>query len=470
MTTILLIRDDLRLDDHPALRDAARGEAMIPLYCDHDAVTPRGGAARWWAAGALASLDKALRGVCENRNAGLWALKDATGERIAQAVRALGADRVVWSAGRTPAMIEHDDAIVRALGSVPAERSVHAPNLLFPFGVADKDDGGPRRVFSAFYKHALKQTQPDDPVDAPRSIPSLGTTHGILRGAGLVPHDELGIAPSHAWAEKLGAHWCPTLEAGHERARAFFEHDLLDYKDARNDLHPVRSSMLSPWIRAGQVSVRRLWNRSHERSRGKGSEHFRSELGWREFSNHMLVAFPSATSEPVQAKFDRFPWRDDDDALEAWRRGRTGYPVADAAMRQLWETGWMPNRARMIVASLLTKHLLVNWTHGAQWFMDTLVDADPGNNYLGWQWTAGCGFDAAPYFRIFNPITQGQKFDPSGDYVRRWVPQLASRPHDVIHEPLDTEDSRALGYPGPVVEHARARERALSAFDAVKGA
>jgi len=469
MTTVLLIRDDLRLDDHPALIEAAGADEMVPIYCDHDAVTPWGGAAKWWTAQALSSLDDALREKTENRNAGLWALADATGERIADAARALGADRVVWSAGRTPGMIEHDKAIAKALKERSIERSVHAPNLLFPLGIADKDNGEPRKVFTAFYKHATKQMDPDEPVGPPASIPSLGTTHENLRGAGLVPHDELSFAPTGDWTKKLAARWTPTIDAGHERARAFFEDDLGDYKDARNDLEPVGSSMLSPWIRSGQVSVRRLWHRSREVSRGKGSEHFRSELGWREFSNHMLIAFPSATREPVQTKFEDFPWRDDDEAFDAWRTGTTGYPVSDAAMRQLWHTGWMPNRARMIVASLLTKHLLVPWQRGADWFMDTLVDADPGNNYLGWQWTAGCGFDAAPYFRIFNPITQGEKFDPSGEYVRTWVPELAPREGKKIHEPVDAELSEELGYPEAMVDHAQARERALSAFDAVKG-
>ena len=469
MTTILLIRDDLRLDDHPALRDASESASMVPVYCEHEDVTPWGGAARWWTGRALGSLDAALRGRAENSNAGLWALRDASGDRIARVARDLGATRVVWSAGRTPATIEHDEALAVALDGAGIEHAAHAPNMLFPFGIADKDDGEPRKVFTAFYKHATRVADPEKPVEAPETIPSLGTTHAVLRGAGLVPHDELAVAPEHAWTEKLAAHWTPTIEAGHERARAFLGDGLAGYKDARNDLDPVGSSMLSPWIHAGQISVRRLWDRSLDHDSGAGGQSFRSELGWREFSNHMLVAFPTATREPVQKKFERFPWRDDDEALDAWCEGRTGYPVADAAMRHLWESGWMPNRARMIVASLLTKHLLVHWTRGADWFMDTLVDADPGNNYLGWQWTAGCGFDAAPYFRIFNPITQGEKFDPDGAYVRRWVPELAGRGGKAIHQPLGAEESRRLGYPTPIVEHKAARERALAAFGEIKG-
>jgi deoxyribodipyrimidine photo-lyase len=273
--------------------------------------------------------------------------------------------------------------------------------------------------------------------------------------------------------------WTPGEAGAWEAFRSFLRERLGDYHDARNRLDLPGWSAMSPHIHFGEVSVRQVWHEvavdgwTHQPAR----EHYLREVGWREFAQHLLNHFPRTTDEPLRENFKRFPWSDDGSRLRAWQRGMTGYPVVDAAMRNLYAEGWMPNRARMIVASFLCKDLLIPWQRGAEWFWDTLVDADLGSNTLGWQWTAGCGADAAPYFRVFNPVSQGEKFDPEGDYVRRWVPELAKLDKSVIHKPWEAKPMElsaagvALGedYPEPMVNHARARDEALAAFEKIKG-
>lgn len=463
-TTLVLLRDDLRLDDHPAIeRAASRGDTLC-VYLDDDATVPPGGAARWWLSGALGSLDGALA----SRKGALRVLRGASPERVVGLAGAIGADEVAWNAGRTPAQRASDDAIIKALKSASIARSVFAPNNLYAWGSADKDDGEPRRVFTAFMKACRASGDPDEPIDAPESIHAPDLDDEQLGRSHAIRVDGYGIASDHPWTGSIAAHWDPSIDAGHAQAKRFLESQIHTYHDTRNDLDPIGSSMLSPWLRFGQLSIRRLWARTLDADTTKGGEVFRSELMWREFSSHMLVAFPGSETQPIHDKFRKFPWKDSDVAFEKWTKGKTGYPVVDAAMRHLWASGWMPNRARMIVASVLTKHLLVPWTRGADWFMDTLVDADLPNNTMGWQWTAGCGLDAAPYFRIFNPITQGTKFDPDGVYVRRWVPELADRDDTSIHEPLTPIEAQALGYPAPIIEHKAARDRALGAYEKIK--
>lgn len=463
-TTLLLLRDDLRIDDNPALdRAVSRGDVLC-VYLDDDSTVPPGGAARWWLSGALRSLDEAISA----KKGTLRVLKGATPERIRELAELIGAEEVVWNGGRTPAQLDSDSAIIRELKSRKIARAVLEPNNLYPWGSADKDDGEPRRVFTAFKKACYKGGDPEDPIDAPKTIHAPKLDDSKLSKAHTIKIGDYSIKPDHPWASTLEDHWTPTLDEGHRFAKRFLEKHIHGYDDTRNNLDPIGSSMLSPWLRFGQLSIRRLWARSLDADTTKGGEVYRSELMWREFSSHMLVAFPHSETRPIHDKFAKFPWKDSDPGFERWTKGKTGYPIVDAAMRHLWATGFMPNRARMIVASVLTKHMLIPWTRGAEWFMDTLVDADLPNNTMGWQWTAGCGLDAAPYFRIFNPITQGSKFDPKGDYVRRWVPELKDRDDKVIHEPLSPIEAQSLGYPTPIIEHKEARDRALEAYEAIK--
>ena len=289
---------------------------------------------------------------------------------------------------------------------------------------------------------------------------------------------ELGLLPTIPWDGGLQATWIPGEAGAQARLETLVAGPLKAYHDLRNLPDKPGTSMLSPHLRFGEISPRQVWHRVQialqqgEIPSGTDSVTFLNEIGWREFAYHLLYHFPQTVDTPLNPAFEAFPWRHDPTGLKAWQKGLTGYPIVDAGMRQLWHTGWMHNRVRMIVASFLTKDLILPWQQGANWFWDTLVDADLASNTLGWQWAAGSGADAAPYFRIFNPITQGEKFDPDGHYVRRWVPELAAMPAKWIHKPWEApaevlSSARVrLGenYPGPMVDHAQARLAALAAY------
>lgn len=296
----------------------------------------------------------------------------------------------------------------------------------------------------------------------------------------------LGLLPTIKWDSGFYDAWQPGEAGAAARLKKFTARAMDAYADARNLPDRDGTSMLSPWLHFGELSPRQVWAAVEAKSKdsgvfpsSNGARVFLSEIGWREFAHHLLFHFPHTPSQPLRAEFAKFPWAEDAGGkkLRAWQRGLTGYPIVDAGMRQLWHTGWMHNRVRMVVASFLVKHLRLNWTHGAAWFWDTLVDADLASNTLGWQWSAGCGADAAPYFRVFAPVLQGVKFDSDGDYVRRWVPELAKLPAEHIHAPWEAPAAvlaRAgveLGknYPGPIVNHAAARDAALKAFKQLRG-
>jgi deoxyribodipyrimidine photo-lyase len=298
---------------------------------------------------------------------------------------------------------------------------------------------------------------------------------------------ELHLLPRLKWADGFAEMWTPGEEGAQKRLRNFLKKNATAYDHARDIPSEDATSGLSPHLHFGEIGPRQIWASARALSKNSGVfplnhgvQRFLTEVGWREFAHHLLYHFPDTPERPLRKQFEKFAWADDRGGfkLRAWQRGQTGYPIVDAGMRQLWQTGWMHNRVRMIVASFLVKHLRLSWTHGAEWFWDTLVDADLASNTLGWQWSAGCGADAAPYFRIFAPVTQGEKFDPKGDYVRRWVPELAKVPAKFLHRPWEapTELLATAGvvlgepYPRPIVDHAMARAEALEAFKALRGA
>ncbi len=334
----------------------------------------------------------------------------------------------------------------------------------------------PLRVFTPFWKTCLASEPPAAPLPAPDRLERLNPPP---KADAL---DSWGLRPSKPdWAGGLRETWRPGEAHGLERLRSFLEEGLSDYAKLRNRPEPAATSMLSPYLHFGEISPRQVWHAARmemDSNPGshRGGEAFLRELGWRDFCAHLLAREPAMADDPMQPRFERFPWADNPEALTAWQRGRTGYPIVDAGMRQLWHMGWMHNRVRMIAASFLIKDLLLPWQRGEAWFWDTLVDADMANNAGGWQWVAGCGADAAPYFRVFNPVLQGEKFDPDGDYVRRWVPELAGCPNRWIHRPWEAPplELEAAGirlgstYPPPMVDHHSARHRALAAFEAVK--
>jgi deoxyribodipyrimidine photo-lyase len=377
------------------------------------------------------------------------------------------------SGGATSAVREGlEEAGLRARAF--AGRLLHEPEAVCT------GSGGPYRVFTPFWKKLRTELDPGEPLPVPR----LGPSRAPEPWPESVPLDALALTPRQQdgvdWGEGMRGFWTPGESAGAERLAAFVEDGLLRYPERRNRPDLDGSSRLSPHLHWGEVSPRQVWRAAEGWVRNgpmrEAADAFLAEIGWREFAYHVLHHFPETPTEPLKPEFGGLEWREDGEALEAWRRGRTGYPIVDAGMRQLWALGWMHNRVRMLAASFLTKHLLLPWQEGSRWFWDTLVDADLANNTMGWQWTAGSGADAQPFFRVFNPVTQGERFDPEGAYVRRWVPELAGLPDRYLHRPWEApegvlaEAGVALGetYPRPVVDHAEARRRALDAFAALR--
>ena len=376
-------------------------------------------------------------------------------------------------------MVKRDTAIKKALAADGlAVESFNGGLLYEPAHVATKE-GRPYQVFTPFWRALLAREEPAEPVAAPRKLAPAAKT-----AAGLSIED-LDLLPTIPWAGTMAKTWSPGEAGARERLDAFVAAGLGGYATGRDRPDRDGTSALSPHLHFGELSPRRAWHAVRTAAGGRpvakltgGPETYLRELGWREFASHLLFHFPHTSDAPLRSDYARFPWARDPVGLRAWQRGQTGFPVVDAGMRQLWATGWMHNRVRMIVASFLVKDLRITWLEGARWFWDTLVDADLAANTLGWQWAAGCGADAAPYFRIFNPTSQGEKFDPDGTYVRTWVPALAKLPTADIHAPAEAEASAlakagiALGrdYPEPLVDHAEARKLALEALKAVSRA
>jgi deoxyribodipyrimidine photo-lyase len=466
---LVWFRRDLRLEDNPALAAAvASGCAVIPVYILDPAADGDwrpGGASRWWLHRSLAALGAALRG----RGSDLVLRRDGSAAALRALAAETGARLLFWNREYEPAAVSRDRAVQRELADAPVEIVRFNGSLLFEPDEVANGSGGPFRVFTPFWRRCLAL-----PV-APPGPPLPAGWAGPGRWPSSLALPELGLDPRIDWAGGLASEWKPGEAGALERLAAFAAGGLAGYAQGRDRPGESGTSRLSPHLHFGEVGIRRVWQAIAMRG-GRGPDVFRSEIGWREFAIHLLHHFPHTPLEPLRPEFAAFPWKTDPAALRAWQRGQTGYPIVDAGMRQLWRTGWMHNRVRMIAASFLVKDLLLPWTAGAAWFWDTLVDADLAANTLGWQWSAGCGADAAPYFRIFNPVLQGRRFDPDGAYVRRWVPELARLAADRIHEPW-TASPEALGragvalgenYPGPIVAHAAARKAALDAFAKIR--
>lgn len=464
---IVWFRDDLRLADNPALAAAATcGAPVICLYILEEG-TPRrplGAASRWWLSGSLASLSANLDAI-----GGRLVLRRGDPRRIVPAIAAqTDAHRLVFNRRYDRDGRSVDAAVEKALGANGVITSQSAAWLLVEPSAISTKSGTPFRVFTSFWR-AL-QPQIDRLAGLSPKPASLQGYHGDLASDALADWRLTPEAPD--WTAKLRARWVPGEARALERLSAFVEHDLARYAGERDFPALDTTSHLSPHLRFGEISVSRLVvavRLAAERRHlpAATSEKFLSEVGWREFSWHILSHFPDLATRNYQPNFDRFGWHDGSgDRFRAWKRGATGYPIVDAGMRDLWRTGSMPNRVRMIVASFLTKHLGIDWRAGEAWFWDTLVDADLASNPANWQWVAGCGADAAPYFRIFNPVLQGEKFDPDGAYVRANVPEVADLPNTHVHRPWQSDDlfRPSGGYPQPIVDHDAARREALAAF------
>lgn len=473
MTTIVWFRQDLRISDNPALYEAARQGPVLPIYVHETPgqsgdTHPLGGASKWWLHHSLAALKTALPG--------LVILRGSAGQVIPQLIQETGADRVFWNRCYQPHAIARDTELKEALKAEFIDARSFKASLLFePWELATKS-GGPFKVYSPFWKAAQQVA-----VSAPLPVPEEIVFTRSAKGENLDSLDLLPAKPN--WAAGWETIWQPGEQGARERLIEFLEGGLAGYGDNRNRPDLPNVSRLSAPLQFGEISPRQIWSATHHamaRNPGLSGDgmKFLSEIAWREFSYHLLYHFPQLPEQNWRQSFDAYPWRDSAEDLMKWQRGQTGYPVVDAGMRELWQTGYMHNRVRMIVASFLIKHLQIHWKHGEAWFRDTLVDADLANNSASWQWVAGSGADAAPYFRIFNPISQGAKFDPNGDYVRRWVPELKDLPTQHLFAPFEAPNpvleqaNVRLGetYPRPVVDHHKARQAALAGYEAVKRA
>jgi len=473
MTTLLWFRLDLRLADQPAL-SAALGatDPIVPVFIwaprEEHPWAP-GGASRWWLHRSLAALGAAL----ERRGSRL--ILRAGEDSLAilrELARATGARRVLWNRRYEPAMIARDRRIKSALEAEGFEvESFNAALLHEPWTVTSKN-GTPFQVFSAFWRQCRTLPAPPEPLPAPARIPAPA------RWPESLPLEALGLEPRIDWAQGLRAAWTPGSEAALARLDAFIDDHVADYARTRDLPGSAGTSRLSPHLHFGEIGPRQIWHALARAAAGRATlagwrdSSFLAEVGWREFGYHLLYHFPHTPESPLRAQYADFPWAPDDALRTAWARGATGYPLVDAGMRELWHTGWMHNRVRMVVGSFLIKDLLQPWTEGARWFWDTLVDADLASNTLGWQWVAGSGADAAPFFRIFNPVSQAARFDADGRYVRRWVPELARLPDEWLHRPWEAPAAELaaagvrLGktYPQRLIDHDIARRRALDAL------
>ena len=438
---LVWFQNDLRLDDHPALQAAlARGHAPIPVYVhapEEAGPHAPGAASDAWRRRSLLALDAELR----QRGSRLLCVRGPTVDALQHLAAQVGAEAVFWSRRYEPTIEQRDTDITRTLRRAGLQAERHGGTLLVePWEVATKG-GDPYKVFTPFWKNAGARIRDFRPWEAPPRLPTVEWRGDASIGALLPP-------PRAEWDRGFWASWSPG-EAGARTALQDFASRVAAYPDAR-DLPAVDgTSRLSPHLHFGEISIQRVFatiaaSPAPEEARTA----FLRQLGWREFAHYLLHHFPHTVERNLDPRFDAFDWAPfDAQRFDAWCHGRTGIPIVDAGMRELWHTGWMHNRVRMLVASFLTKHLRLHWSHGARWFMDTLVDADLANNTLGWQWVAGTGADAAPYFRIFNPMLQAKRFDPRGDYIRRWVPELGTD-----------------AYPAPIVDLAHAREAALQAY------
>jgi len=474
---IYWFRQDLRLADLPGLAAAAaEGRPVVPCYILDDEAAGRwamGAASRWWLHHSLESLRESIAA----RGGALVLRRGPTREVLEALANEFSAEAVHCSRCIEPAAAALEKALHSEFSARGTAFRRFPGSLLFePEQVANRG-GRAFRVFTPFWKHCLGLPAPAAPLPIPPKLKFPPIERDFAACA-----DSLELQPRNpdraaGWRD----HWQPGEAGAAARLADFLARGIDDYEEGRD--YPARrnTSRLSAHLHFGEISPRQLWHaarsrRSVDPESGRQIDKFLSELGWREFSHHLLHHFPHLPERAFRENFSDFPWLGDAAKLEVWQRGRTGYPIVDAGMRELRHTGYMHNRVRMIAASFLTKHLLLPWQAGESWFWDTLVDADLANNACGWQWVAGSGADAAPYFRIFNPAVQGRKFDAGGDYVRRWVPELAGLPDRHLHDPssaprqvlADAGVKPGSTYPQPVVDHREAREAAMAAYGAIR--
>lgn len=448
-------RKDLRVSDNAAFRASASNGTVIPIYIiDPEQISQMGAANKVWLHASLGQLNASLDG-------NLLILNGAPQDILPRLVAHHGVSQVSWTRRYDPYGIKVDQTMKASLEASGATVvSVNGSLLWEPWDV-QKPDGTPYRVFTPFYKHGCTAAPlPHPPMPCP--------TLQIAKRSDEDTSDPSPLIPKKAWYKNVLAGWEPGENGASAALHKMVKHTLAGYKEGRDYPAEQATSRLSPHLHFGEISPNQIWHAVAALSQSEDTAHFNSELAWREFSYHLLYRHPNLDTRNLNPKFDSFPWRDAPEDLLRWQKGQTGIPIVDAGMRELWQTGYMHNRVRMIVASFLTKNLLIHWRHGLSWFNDTLFDADPANNAASWQWVAGSGADAAPYFRIFNPVTQAKKFDANGVYIKTYIPELAHMSAQYIHAPWeapgDVQNSLTGHYPPPIIDLKDSRNRALTAY------
>jgi deoxyribodipyrimidine photo-lyase len=465
-TIIHWFRNDLRIGDNPSLFEAAKKGEVLPIYIfDNDGIYKRkiGEASKVWLHNALIDLNKKLDGKLQ------FFEGDAI-KIITDIVNKSGASAVYWNRCYEAKSIKRDKKIKEKLKDDGIDVKSFKANLLLEPWEALKDNGEPYKVFTPFYKKSYQFKEFEEPLKEPDNIKYC------KNNIGKTDVNALKLLPKVNWYEAMVKQWDISEEGAKDRLYDFLDNGINDYKKGRNFPSQNNNSRLSPYLHFGQISPKQIWYSVMFYEQDENTENFCLELAWREFSYNLLYYFPELPKKNLQSKFDKFPWKENKDFLKKWQKGMTGYPIVDAGMRELWQTGFMHNRVRMIVASFLVKNLMIHWKEGEEWFWDCLFDADLANNSAGWQWVAGCGADAAPYFRIFNPVTQGERFDSDGEYTRKYVPELAKLPNKYLFKPweapkdlLEKSDiTLRQDYPLPIVDVKQTRKDALEAYDLIK--
>ena len=478
-TTILLFRQDLRLHDHPALAAAAQRGEVLPLFIYDEQLGgdwSLGGASQWWLHESLTALSASISSL----NGRLICRRGNTLDILIEIQEAVKADAIYFSRQYQPWSAELEGSINEVFSSTDVEIRRYPGTLLHEPGSVLTGSGTLFKVFTPFWRAANKL-----PVAMPIPLPDITWCADPLTTEALVdwqlqPNTQKDIPD---WANGWGGLWNPGEDGAQSALESFLEAPVEHYSEGRDAPAKRYTSRLSPHLKFGEISPRQVWAAAQQRKLSapqwsSAIDKFLAEIGWREFCYQLINLFDDMPNIPFKGQFAAFPWENSASHLRAWQRGQTGYPIVDAGMRELWQTGFMHNRVRMIVASFLTKHLLVHWLEGERWFWDCLLDADIASNACSWQWVAGSGADAAPYFRIFNPIAQGQKFDPEGIYVRQWCPELAELPKKFIHSPWEAPPLTLASagveldatYPRPIVDHKIARQGALDAYEVIRKA
>ena len=453
------LKDDFRINKNLGLIQATINHDQVVvfyLYKKKKFITQE--AQKWWIGKSL----KDFRSKLINYNINLEIIETESYKSFFDKIIQKDNFSIYWNKSYEPDYLKFDNYLSKNFTNAKIDFKIFKGNILNEFEEVKKSDGSPFKVFTPFWKNAEKIFFDKIP-SLEKKISKCNKKISFFKKT----INENEIFPKKKWFKKFEKYWSPGEENALKELRKFIHKGIEDYSEYRNFPSIKGTSKLSPFIRHGQIHVETIWKEC-SKNKKKGLEKFLAEIGWREFNHSLINNFPHMLKGNYSKKFDNFPWQKNSEHLSAWKRGLTGYPIVDAGMRELNSTGWMHNRVRMIVGSFLVKHLLISWEEGEKYFKNCLLDYNQANNVSGWQWVAGCGADAAPYFRIFNPILQGEKFDKSGEYVRKWVPELKNVPKKFIHKPWEIKDEKILkldvDYPAPIVIHEKARSKALSAF------